>query len=573
MRISGVSIVRRPALKQVGNLQAAFAVQELAIFAQDTWHVNSKLTFNYGFRYERQYNPSAVANNTPVLNAVADAATYPLFGRQIEPATIPDSQNEWGPRVGFAYDPMGDGKTVIRGYAGEYYAQTPLLIRGSVQQLPAKYSGRPSVQIGSPAFSIPAGGSFNQAAFELANPQYTAIVGGPGFAPNTVYRQFAILGINLNNFPLGTLPILTAAQLATIGSTIKFVYDADPSANFGIYTNANLVGITSNYKNPQSFQWGFGIQREVRKDIVIGVDWSQVNTSYLERYRDINLPAPSSVDATSGRVQYVRGNRPIPTLGSITLRDSSARSMYRGLTIRGNINKKHYRIDAFYTWSQSFSDDDNERDATGVLYDNPLNLSTEYWYSKLDRRHQFVANPLFFLPHDIEVSSGIRFRSGVPINATVGTDTINAGGNGDGNTNERPFMAFGVEYPRNFFRNRPLYDMDLRVQKGFRFGESKKLVISMEIFNLLNRSNMQFAGSGVTNFCRTTVDTPNQLPAVSLSRCGLDGATNVNFLNLYDQRQTLNSTVTANPLFGQLNLSNTPGAPVQQVQLGARFYW
>ena len=113
--------------QQVGNLQAAYTVRELSFFAQDAWRITPKLTFNYGLRWEKQFNPEAQANNSTVLNLVKNTA-FPLLGNQgVDPANIPDSPNQFAPRVGFAYDPSGDGKTVVRGFAGVYYARTPLI--------------------------------------------------------------------------------------------------------------------------------------------------------------------------------------------------------------------------------------------------------------------------------------------------------------------------------------------------------------------------------------------------------------------------------------------------------------
>ena len=213
------------------------------------------------------------------------------------------------------------------------------------------------------------------------------------------------------------------------------------------------------------------------------------------------------------------------------------------------MNKKWGRVNAFYTLSRSTSDDDNERDAGGVLYDNPYDLTSEYYNSRLDRRHQFVANPLLYLPLGIELSSAIRVRSGSPINALVGTDL-----NGDGLSNERPFIVPGTELQRNYYTNRALVDIDARVQKGIRFGENRRLVLSAEFFNVLNRSNTQFAGSATTNLCST-----------SNPVCGLGGITNINFLNLIQQTTTATN-------FGRLNLAGVnPGSQVFQMQLGARF--
>jgi hypothetical protein len=91
--------------------------------------------------------------------------------------------------------------------------------------------------------------------------------------------------------------------------------------------------MTSDFKNPQSFQWGGGIEREVAKDIVAGIDISQINTVYLQRNRDINLPAITGTDAVTGRTLVNRNSRPLTSLGSIQIRDSSARSQYQSLDV------------------------------------------------------------------------------------------------------------------------------------------------------------------------------------------------------------------------------------------------
>lgn len=531
--------------QQIGNLAAAYTVKELAFFGQDSWRVNPNLTVNYGLRFEKQYNPSAEANNTAVINAIK-STTFPILGKSIDPTVIPDSQNQWGPRLGFAWDPKADGKTVVRGFAGMYYARTPLLVLAGPFNNFRNPAGDLSVTLGSPAFNAT---GFNQATFDAANPQYTAIVGA-GQAPNTVYRQFAILGINLNNSSLNNLPTLTTAQLTTITNAI-LAATTNPPANLGVFQNANFTGMTSDFKNPMSYQFGGGVEREIMQGMTVGIDYSQVNTMYLQRNRDINLPAISGVNAVSGREVINRAARPLTSIGTIQIRDSSAHSRYRALTFRTNISKKWMRLGAFYTLSKSLSDDDNERDAGGVLYDNPFDLRPEYYLSNLDRRHQFVANPVFFLPYGFEVSSAIRLRAGTPINSRVNADL-----NGDGNNNERPMIVPGVRLQRNYFINRPIYDMDLRVQKGIKFDENRRLVFTAEFFNVLNRSNLQFAGTFTTNYC-----------ANSNADCGLSGITNVNFMNLIQQLNTQTN-------FGKLNIGGlNPGSQVFQMQLGARFHF
>ncbi|MCY7348159.1 MAG: hypothetical protein LH614_18360, partial [Pyrinomonadaceae bacterium] len=184
---------------------------------------------------------------------------------------------------------------------------------------------------------------------------------------------------------------------------------------------------------------------------------------------------------------------------------------------------------------------------------NPYNLRGEYGNSRLDRKHQFVANPIFFLPLGFEVSSAIRFRSGTPINAYAGADL-----NGDSVFNDRPLATYGVEFRRNIFRNSSLYDVDLRVQKGFKFDERRRLTFSAEFFNVINRPNIVFAFPGTNS----TSGTLGQYCSVGSQLCGVNGSTNVNFLQIREQAGT-NA--------GNINLATNPGSQLFQMQLGARF--
>ncbi len=223
------------------------------------------------------------------------------------------------------------------------------------------------------------------------------------------------------------------------------------------------------------------------------------------------------------------------------------------MTARVRLNRHWGQLNAFYTWSKNESDDDNERDSGGVLYDDPYSRRGEYYASRLDRTHQFVANPVIFLPYGVEVSSSIRLRSGTPLTAIIGSDL-----NADGNTNERPYFVPGIEMPRNYFRNNSLFDVDFRAQKSISLGESRRLIFSGEFFNILNRANIQisqFNGNSSVQYCGGSDP---------LSICGLNGNTNANFLQIRESR-------AGNSNFGNILLTNNPGSQVFQVQLGARF--
>jgi hypothetical protein len=581
--------------RQIGNLQASFRVEELAFFAQDSWRITPKLSINYGLRVEQQYNPTPETTNTQIVNVVKNTI-FPIRQKSYDPSDIPDSGWQWGPRAGFAYDPEGKGKMIIRGFAGEYFARTPLIVlAGSVNN----YRTPP----GDVSTTLPFAG-FSQTTFDAflnsaAGTNYKTITGcNPAAAagtdlrnrctPNSVYRQFAIIGINLNSAALSSLPIITPDQISAISSGLGL--------NPNPFVGATVTGHAEDFKNPRSFQWGFAIEREIARGLVIGADFSNVLTTRVQRNRDLNLPSPltgaeyvaflqannTAANFTtmtntgvindilrSGR-RYVAAfapaglvfpagsvtTRPRPTqaqqgfaLGSVQVRESTAKALYRAWILRARLTRKRVQLNAYYTYSQTDSDDDNERDAGGVAYADPYDLSSEYGPARLDRRSQFTASPIFFLPYGFEVSSSIRLRTGTPLNANANGDL-----NGDGVTNDRPLLASGVPYKRNSFRNYALYDLDARVQKGFKFDERKRLIFSAEFFNLFNRMNVIFPNPG-TN----TTTAAGQFCASASQLCGLGGVpTNPNFL-------------VARDAAGNYINNAAPGSQVFQMQLGVRF--
>jgi hypothetical protein len=104
-------------IQGVGNPHAAFSNTPLGFFAQDSWRIKSNLTLNYGVRYDVELAPTA-----PPLNALSTPA-YAALGIA---NSIPQDNNNVAPRIGLAWDPWKNGKTVIRASYGLFYDH-PLL--------------------------------------------------------------------------------------------------------------------------------------------------------------------------------------------------------------------------------------------------------------------------------------------------------------------------------------------------------------------------------------------------------------------------------------------------------------
>jgi hypothetical protein len=508
--------------RQMGNLLLDFASDEVALFAQDSWKVNPKLTLNYGVRWEGALNPTPVANNEFLLSRVRNFVS-PLEGRRVDPTQIPDQLDQWGPRFGFAWDPSADGKTVIRGYTGLYYARTPALV----------YAGPMN------NYRTPAGDLSLRLPFTV-----------PGNPNNTVYKQLLLIGIDLNRTPLGSLPILTQDQVLGIARALGL--SPNPAVGTG------PLSVDPDFKNPRAFQVGLGGQREVWPGVTLGLEGVYVKTERLERNRELNLAPP--VIRPNDPAQRPFFNRPatprpISDLGQLQVRESTAESKYQALTFSTRVQRKWGSVNMYYVLGQSESDDDNERDAGGLNYENAYDLGPEWGPSRLDRTHQFNGYMVYFLPKGFDVTTGFRILSGRPIDAAMGRDA-NGDGNNSTNNNfslDRPFSAPGVSFQRNSFRNRPFKEVNLRLQWKWNIHNNQSLILSADAFNVFNWDNIELAGSTVQNYCAGTA--PND--------CGFGPPTNPNFLQTIDQ----NPTSTRR---GQLLLNNNPGAP-RQFQLGVRF--
>jgi hypothetical protein len=494
--------------RQIGNLAVDYGATQAALFAQDSWRVTPSLTIDYGLRWEGQWNPSVTASNDALVSKV-NSVTFPNNART-DVTKIADNLAQVMPRLGFAWSPGKARRFVVRGHGGIFYAATPLLI-----------------------YSDPTG--------NFRNPPNNVRLFLNNTSRGTIYQQFLNAGVDLDKTPLDQLPIipLTAVQQA---ASFGLGTAPDPFAGAGTTTMA------TDYKNPRSVQFGIGSDVQLTRNWTAGIQFNYVNTVHLERNRDYNLPIPSARDA-SGRPLYCiavctpAGVRPIPSLGQINVRESSARSLYRGFSFTTGYRGRKFQGGVSYSLAWNYSDDDNERDSGGQAAMDSFNYRQDYGYSNLDTRHTAGLYGVYDLPFGFTLSATFTARSALPLNPRTGADT-----NGDTANTDRALFAPGAPFARNSFRNRAVYGDNLRLLKSFRLkSETRRVELSAEFFNVLNIDNVLYGTNG-------------QIYGLGISTAGAPVA--------IDPRFQLYKTAD-----GRYSTQNTQYGFPFQAQFGARFFF
>ena len=105
---------------------------EPAVFFQDSWQPTDNVTVQYGLRWEAQIQPDVITPADEVffadfIGATSAGQDFPSDGE------IPTDYDNWQPRLGIAWDPKGNGRTVVRANAGIYYARIPGLALASTR--------------------------------------------------------------------------------------------------------------------------------------------------------------------------------------------------------------------------------------------------------------------------------------------------------------------------------------------------------------------------------------------------------------------------------------------------------
>lgn len=450
------------------------------LFLQDDFRITPRLLLNFGLRYDLQlpYTDPRNRKLTYVAGAVSQVVKNALPGLLfpgdpgVNRGIVVADKNNFAPRVGFAWDPWGDGKTAVRAAVGLFY--------GSMS-----------------------GNEWNSSA------------DGQPFSIRQRFNNVKSLSDPYGFLPGGVAPF-------------PYVYDA---SNPRFVLPATVRGPSLDFRLPYTYQINVSVQRQVTSDLSLTASYVSTLGHKLPFDQDLNYPVYGPGATTAN----VDARRPIlpGTLGGIFLIKSVLNTAYHGFQLTGEKRaSRNFSIKGYYTFGKSLEGATLQRSTRGEPQ-NYNNIGAERGRTDNDRKHNFVMSSIWSLDyfksaHPVlrnvvggwALSTIVTLRSGTPLTITSGRDN-----NLDGSTNDRadlvgtPLLspnrsrnevvaqwfntAAFAQNPtgrdgtagRNILDGPGMKNVDLGIFRDFNLAERKKLQFRAEMTNAFNLVNLSAPGT------------------------------------------------------------------------------
>jgi len=483
-------------------------VKTFALFAQDTWQVNHKLTFNYGLRWDYE---GPLGDDKKDLSVFIPSKGGLVFQGAGISSVYPKDFKNFAPRLGFAYKPRESGDLVVRAGFGIYF-DTPNL-NPFLDNRPA--NGAPNGLEGNPAGTSPV---------------------------NTVPPVAGSSPIVANN------PIFPAAGgLCSTGNGCGQIY--------------NIFSVGQNFRNAYNYNYNLNIEKGLGKSLLLQVGYVGSAAHRLLTTQDINQATPSAAEALAVTPAQIaaaaaaqQASRPyfaqFPDFGIINQIESNGNSNYNSFQAILKVREWHRFTSQFtYTWAHAFDDMTAYR---GAVPQNSFNIQGDYGNSDFDTRHNFTSLLNYDLPNAShfkpllsgwQLSSLLSFHTGQPFNVTTATDNTgtdegvqrpNLIGNAYAGVSHA-FSKTGIQWvnpaafaqpapgtygnlPRNYLYGPGFADVDFSVIKNTKITERVNAQFRIELYNLFNRVNLAppsgSQGSGGFGITADTIGDYNGAPGI-----------------------------------------------------------
>ncbi len=461
-----------------GNPERLVYMNTFNVFAQDAWQLTRRLNLNYGVRYDYE---------GPIHNGDKNLPTFvpSLGGLVVQGQTIgnlyPQQWLNFGPRVGFAFQPRANGGTVIRGSYGLFYDTTAI----------------------SP--------------FLDNRPSGTT-------APN-----------GLEGNPAGTSPVQTITQNAYALTGNQALFVGSPSSVVGLFS------VSQDFKTPVSQNFTLNVEQQIGSAAIFSIGYVGSEARHQVALRDINQVNPNAASTTpiqSQRPYYTQ----FPNYGAINQVESIANGNYNALQTNLRTNQWHgLTAQVNYTWSHSLDDMTQYR---ARLPQDSRNFKGDYGNSDYDTRHSLNGAVSYDLPRlgrgprrlteGWQVNGAFNAHGGQPFNIVTASDNSGTADRyqrpnlvGNAFTSSHGFVSNGASryvqwispaafaqpaagtfgnLRRNAFYGPGFEDTDISLFKTTHIAERVSAQLRVEMFNVGNRINLAPPSSsfGSASFGRVT---------------------------------------------------------------------
>jgi hypothetical protein len=316
---------------------------ENGFFAQDDFRVTRRLTLNLGLRYDVLTWPVEV-NDRQANFDLATGAIIVAGSNGASRTLIPNDYHDFGPRLGFAYQLTGDGKTVLRGGYGLFY----FIDRGGISNQLAQ--------------NPPFGGE--QTVTYAAGYRITLSGALPACNPNPNCPAAALISTNAT----GPLPTGSFSNL-----------------NLSAPTGVSVTAMLPTDVTPNVSEWNLQLQRQIGTNQFASIAYVGTHGAHLMRNYNANQNL------------FVTGSKLFPQLGSIAVQDTSGKSDYDAMQLQYERRlTRGLQVTGAFTWSKTLDDSCGDLDACAPqLY---TDFAIERALSTQDVDYVFSSSALYELP-------------------------------------------------------------------------------------------------------------------------------------------------------------------------------
>jgi hypothetical protein len=478
----------------VGTAERYVTSNGFDIFAQDTWRLTPKLTLDLGIRYEYF---------GPLHDGKKDLAVFiPGQGFKIQGADIsslfPADKNNFAPRIGFAWQPTGQGDLVVRGGFGVFYDQINM---NPFMDFRPPISGADGIQ---------------------DNPV------GPSPVDNYGTDRFG-----------NTSYIWQANTQIFSGVTVCPTLSGCGNNTYNVYS------VNQNFRTPYFYNYNVQVEKALGDKATLQIGYVGSAAHKLNVMLNLNQN-PVTLAPTGGVFSSL-----YPNVGSVLQLNSNGTSNYNALQAILRTHAWHGLTAQFaYTWAHALDEVTQYR---GSIPFDSFNLALDYGSSDFDTRQNFTGYWTYDVPgsshgpkiltHGWQVGGGVNFHTGQPFNFNAGTQrpglnvigdpfagvnhAFSAANGGSLWVNPAAFCVPGAagcpgtanvagNLRRNQYYGPGFSDVDINVIKNIPIKERVTIQLRAEMFNIFNRINLATgAGSvGSNGYVSDTIGDFNGGPGI-----------------------------------------------------------